>query len=316
MPDDVGVFASTGGDPHGRVWPLTTVRDCFALLVAGPEPLAVDGSPFLGLPDRLVPLDELRDRLMASRCPQSTRDTAWALVIRRSREHGSAWTVGCAGMALPALASVAGRLSRYSAADPFDVHAEVLAGFLAAVTTARLDLPRIMVRLRWAAYRAGLAVVTQAREGPRPDSDLFDARGHVGESGTGHPDLVLVRAVADGVLTPAEVDLIGATRLDRVTVAAWAADRGTSARAAYVLRSRAEARLVAHLTGLDASLVSSRPAKAQPIASPANNATGPPARPHLVSPSASAPGTVSHPAAPRDALSPVTTLLGGPRPWV
>jgi len=238
---------------HGAsVSPLASVRDCFGLLVAGPAPLALDGSLLAGLPARSVALDELRDLLLADSCPPASRDAAWAVVIRRSRRYGGAWTVGAAGMALPALWAVAARLGGHSDLDRADVEAEVLTGFLEALATVRLDLPRIAVRLRWAAYRAGLALATQQWESPRPDSDLIQTLATAASpSGPGQADprQVLAGAVAAGVLTDAEAELIGATRLEDVPVSAWAARRSMPARRAYRLRERAERRLVEHLTG-------------------------------------------------------------------
>ncbi|WP_256790538.1 hypothetical protein, partial [Frankia sp. AvcI1] len=233
--------------------PLATLRDCFGLLVAGPAPLALDGSLVAGLPERLVALDELRDRLLAVSCPQPVRDAAWAVVIRRSRRYGGAWTVGAAGMALPALRAVCARLGGHSDLDTADMQAEVLTGFLEAAATVRLDLPRIAVRLRWAAYRAGLALTVQQRETPYPDPDLFQtvAAAEAAWSGPGQagPEQVLADAVADGVLTDTEADLIGATRLDEMPISAWAARHATAPRRASRLRERAEQRLVDHLTG-------------------------------------------------------------------
>ncbi|WP_239394189.1 hypothetical protein [Frankia sp. CiP3] len=248
MPDEIPSLPPCAARGHAAAWPLTTLRDCFALLVAGPAPLAVDGTLLPGLPDRLVALDELRDRLLARACPQATRDAAWAVVVRRSRRHGGAWTVGAAGMALPALRAVSVRLGGHGGLDPADVQAEVLTGFLSALATARLDLPRIAVRLRWAAYRAGLAAATQTLEAPHPDPDLFHSRA-VTQPHAGGPDDVLAGAVADGVLTPAEAGVIAATRLDDVPISAWAARHATAARTAYRLRDRAERRLVDYLTG-------------------------------------------------------------------
>jgi hypothetical protein len=248
MPDETPSLPPRAASQNAAIWPLTTVRDCFALLVAGPAPLGLDGTPLPGLPDRLVPLDELRDRLLARSCPQATRDAAWAAVIRRSRRHGGAWTVGAAGMALPALRAVSVRLGGHGDLDPTDVQAEVLTGFLSAIVTTRLDLPRIAVRLRWAAYRAGLALLTQALESPHPDPDLFHSRAGT-QTRSGGPDDVLAGAVAAGVLTAAEAGVIAATRLDDVPISAWAARHATAARTAYRLRDRAERRLVDYLTG-------------------------------------------------------------------
>jgi len=62
-----------------------------------------------------------------------------------------------------------------------------------------------------------------------------------------HPDFVLARAVRTAVITAAEADLIGATRLEEVAVAAYAARVGKTAKAVYKARDRAEARLVASI---------------------------------------------------------------------
>ncbi|WP_239312822.1 hypothetical protein [Frankia sp. Cj3] len=248
MPDEMSSLPARAAGQGAPALPLATLRDCFALLVAGPAPLALDGALVAGLPDRLVALDELRDMLLARSCPPATRDAAWAVVVRCSRRRGGAWTVGAAGMALPALRAVASRLGGHGYLDPADVQAEVLTGFLAALATARLDLPRIAVRLRWAAYRAGLALLTQALETPHPDPDLFHTRA-VAQPWAGGPDDILAGAVADGVLTVAEAGVIAATRLADVPVSAWAACHATPRRAAYRLRDRAERRLIDYLAG-------------------------------------------------------------------
>jgi len=224
---------------------LDIVRDVFTWLVTGPEPVSVNGRLFPGLPDRSIPLDEVRDRLLARHCPQATRDAVWAHLVLRARTDGAGWTVAAVGMALPALTSVAATLSDRFAGDPADVHAEVLRGFLTALSTIDLRRPRIMVRLRWAAYRFGYDELAQALSGPTPIAPNFCSTPP--HRPWGHPDLVLARAVADEVLTQIEADLIGATRLDNVPVADWAADHQAGEWAVYKARRRAELRLVAYL---------------------------------------------------------------------
>jgi hypothetical protein len=64
----------------------------------------------------------------------------------------------------------------------------------------------------------------------------------------GHPDLVLARAVADGILSLAEAALIGSTRLEALTIADAARARGQSVGAVTVARHRAEHRLRRYLT--------------------------------------------------------------------
>jgi len=248
MPEETSSLPVRTAGVNTPALPLATLRDCFALLVAGPDPLALDGAQVTGLPDRLVALDELRDLLLARSCPQATSDTAWTRVIRRSRARGGAWTVGAAGMALPALRAVSASLGVQSDLDPADMQAEVLTGFLTAVATVDLKLPRVAVRLRWAAYRAGLDLLTRPVAVPYPDPELFQHRTVTQTQAEG-PYEVLVAAVAGGVLTAAEAGLVAETRLDGVRIAEWAARHATPKRTAYRLREQAERRLVAYLTG-------------------------------------------------------------------
>lgn len=225
--------------------PLDTARECFTLLVTGPQALSLDGRSFSGLPDRRIPLDELRDRMLRRRCPWRTRDAVWAHLVRQSREHGATWTLACAGMALPALAGVARWLTARFPGEVFDVHAEVLGGFLAALATVDVDRPRVLVRLRWASYRAGFAALSEALDAPTPVGRGFQSAPP--RQPWGHPDLVLARAVRQSVLNRTEADLIGATRLDETPITDWADRHGMSHEAAYKARQRAERRLVAFL---------------------------------------------------------------------
>jgi hypothetical protein len=64
----------------------------------------------------------------------------------------------------------------------------------------------------------------------------------------GHPELVLARAVDDGVITSAQAELIALTRWQRRPLTEVAAERGTSYKALQQARRRAERRLAAYLT--------------------------------------------------------------------
>lgn len=227
--------------------PLDTAREAFAWLVTGPHPVAVDGRLFAGLPDRPVPLDELRDRLLRRTCPSRVRDTVWTHLVLRSRMEGATWTVGCVGMALPALIATAAKLSASFAGDTIDIHAAVLEGFVAELRRINLRKPKIALRLRWAAYRAGHACVREALDAPMP-TGMGGYSSAAPPPPFGHPDLVLLRAVADGVLTPDEANLIGATRLERVPITRLTAQRGTGYEALKKARRRAEQRLRDYLT--------------------------------------------------------------------
>jgi hypothetical protein len=231
--------------------PLDAARSAFEWLVTGPHPVSLDGRMFPGLPPRQVPLDEVRKRLLRRGCSQKLRDEVWAHLVLRARTDGATWTVGCVGVALPALIATASTLSAKFADDPSDIHAAVLAGFVAELAVVDLRKPRIMLRLRWAAYRAGHAAVREALDAPVPSGHGF--RSTLPPPPWGHPDFVLARAVAEGAITAAEAELIGSTRLEGVALAEAAVERGLSYEAAKKARQRAELRLVAYLRD-DASM--------------------------------------------------------------
>ncbi|MCP3800728.1 hypothetical protein NLX83_15780 [Allokutzneria sp. A3M-2-11 16] len=232
--------------------------------MSGPEPLSLFGGDVPGLPVRELPLDEVRDLLLARRCPQAVRDAVWAELVHRSRSRGAAWTVGAVGVALPALLAVAARLTVRFAGDPSDIYAEVLGGFLAALGAVDVTVPRIMTRLRWAAFRAGHDALTDALSGPTPIAPL--GFGSVApRTPWGHPDVVLARAVRDGVVTEDEAALIGATRLEAVSVADWARAHEVGEWSVYKARRRAEHRLVTYLREQTASAETDDPVAAEAV---------------------------------------------------
>jgi len=237
-PDTPGRARARGVD----LSPLGVARTAFELLTTGPSPLALDTHDCPGLPNRLVPLDELRSRLLSASCPPQTRDTVWRRLVTHSRVEGAAWTVACVGLALPALTRMAADLSERFAGDPSDVHAEILTGFLTALATLDLDRPGVMTRLRWAAYRGGHAALREALAAPMPYGDSYRCTERPAPAG--HPDLVLARAVAEDVITVVEADLIGATRLEHRRMRDWATEQRLGYEAAKKIRQRGERRLV------------------------------------------------------------------------
>ncbi|HWD05116.1 MAG TPA: hypothetical protein VG674_21990 [Amycolatopsis sp.] len=246
MTNDRTVSAPIRPEHEGHEWlPLDTARDAFGWLVTGPKPMAVHGARFAGLPRRPVPLDELRDRVMSKQCPPRTRDDVWAHLVLRSRAHGGAWTVACVGMALPSLAASARWLAARYRGDRADAHAAVLAGFVHALSTVDLADPAIAVRLHFAARRAGQAALEESLDAPLPAGSGY--RSTAPRPPYGHPDLVLARAVGEQILTPAEAELISATRLGETSVTDWARTRYTAPKTAFKARDRAEDRLVAWL---------------------------------------------------------------------
>jgi hypothetical protein len=240
-----------------------TAHTAFEWLVTGPHPVALDCRPIPGLPARLVPLDELGSLLLNKDTPQPLRDAAWAALVTRSRTDGGTWTVACVGLAQPWLVQVAARLSRSAQGEAHDIQAAVMTGFLEELTTVDLDRPRIVVRLRWSAYRAGCAALRETLCAASPvgnpsDEQMQELLAERAAPASGfrscpppppstHPELALLQAVDAGVISAQEATLIGATRFGELSLAETAHARGQTYEAAKKARQRAESRLAAHL---------------------------------------------------------------------
>ncbi|MHB1927822.1 MAG: hypothetical protein ACYCUG_00025 [Acidimicrobiales bacterium] len=233
--------------PPDQPGPLDLLDAAFAALVAGPEPLSLDGAALgHGLPRRAIGLGELKSMLLHPSTGYSAREAAWAELVARARDAGPAWVVGAAGVALPGLRRVAARLvADYPGVDPVEADAEVLTGFLEALAHLDATTGHLPGRLCWAAYRAGrVACRRETAAAARRAPVVFSAAP---PRPWGHPDLVLAEAVAAGVIGSFHAELISATRLGGVYLPALAAELGTDAHSLRRRRQRAEARVVAWL---------------------------------------------------------------------
>ncbi|WP_433559302.1 hypothetical protein ACQPWY_14155 [Pseudonocardia xinjiangensis] len=105
----------------------------------------------------------------------------------------------------------------------------------------------MLVSLRWAAYRGGLAAVRDALQAPISIGSSHGFESAPPPPPAGHPDLVLARAVTDKAITADEAALIGSTRLEHLRLADAAA-HGHTYHATNAARHRAERRLLTYLT--------------------------------------------------------------------
>lgn len=222
--------------------PLTAAERAFELLTCPPDPpLVFDARGVTGLPQRSVPLDELRRLLISDATSRPVRDHVWRDLVIRARHEGSAWVVAAVGVAMPGLRRAAGRLAAGWHGDTSDFDAELLTGFLDRLRTVDVDEPRICGRL----IDAGARAVKAARE-REEDTDIV----HVGKAWSvpphhpwDHPDWVLARAVAMAVIDPDEYLLICATRLEDIPLRVVADKLGISVPLAAAWRRKAERRL-------------------------------------------------------------------------
>jgi len=243
-----------------RSWPsspLAAAERAFTLLVQPPTDIGFDGCGVDGLPDEVVPLDRLRSLLLSRQTAADVRDAVWRELVIRARRDGPAWVVAAVGMAMPGLRRGAGLVAAGWRGDTHDLDAELLVGFVARLATIDLEPGRVCGRL----IDAGLRAARKSRDA-ESDAQLI----RVGANGPiapihpwDHPDLVLARAVAAGVIDADEANLIAATRLDNTTLARAAARIGIPSRRASSWRVNAERRLLAAILDGELTFVPLRP---------------------------------------------------------
>lgn len=227
---------------HWPASPLAAAERAFEWLTCDPDPpLVFDARGVTGLPQRSLPLGELRRLLISESTSRPVRDRVWRDVVVRAREGGPDWVIAAVGLAMPGLRRAAGRLATGWHGDTSDFDAELLTGFLDRLRTVDVDEPRICGRL----IDAGARAVKAAREWDE-DDDIV----HVGGAWSvpphhpwDHPDWVLARAVALAVIDPDEHLLISATRLEDVPLRVVADKLGIGVPLAAAWRRKAERRL-------------------------------------------------------------------------
>lgn len=229
--------------------PFDTLERTFVLLTSEPNPLALDGTSVPGLPGRLVPLGELKARLLHPSTRFEVRDAIIDELVARSQSDGGRWTVGLAGVLLPGLRRAVWPLVQACPAKADDIEAEALAAFLAAVARCQPGRPRLASRLCWLA-RTGATRLLRAElaEQARPGSEPVSAAP---PRPWGHPDLVLAKAVRAGVICASDAELISATRIGDTDLAEVAGRLGLGYWACHKRRLRAESQLIEWVTGDD-----------------------------------------------------------------
>ena len=227
--------------------PFNALEEAFGLLAEGPHPVTLSGYEVPGLPKRAVPLTELRSRVLHPSCRYVVRDAVVDTLLRRAQAEGGAWVVALTGMLLPGLRRSSISLIRACPASAEDVQAEMVSGLIAAIAAASPGRPRPAARLVWAAHRSAEHLVRE--ELAEQDHSRLTAGSAEPPRPFGHPDLVLARAVADGVLSAEDAELIGATRLGELSLDDAREALGLGKSAIKMRRGRAERALVAWIRG-------------------------------------------------------------------
>ncbi|PZG24521.1 hypothetical protein C1I98_35490, partial [Spongiactinospora gelatinilytica] len=138
--------------PARRHLTLDAVEHLFQLLCQQPHCLTIDGTLAPDLPQRPIPLNELRSMLRHPLLSGATRDAVWRELVSRARTGGPLWQAAITGIALPTLRAIASRIADEITAgrrvpDVAVIDHEVLTRFLDAVRTTDLDQPNLRFRL-------------------------------------------------------------------------------------------------------------------------------------------------------------------------
>lgn len=230
---------------------LRAVERRFAELTSPPMSLSLDGCGVgFGLPERAIPLDELRIMLLKRRTSWQAVDAVWTELVRRAQNDGEPWITVAIGMMMPALKKIAGDVARNFRGDIADFDSEIVEGFLYALNTVDPCTPRVYLRLRSMAQRYGMDARHEADRDRSHSTEFDESRAaKYRASVEGHPDLVLARAVRDNGLTDDETGLIVRARLEGEGTSTLAEECGMSPYQFRRLLARAEARLMDFLSG-------------------------------------------------------------------
>src|SRR5579875_1428244 len=185
--------------------PFDALEETFRLLSIGPRPICLDGRQVAGLPDRDIPLLELRGMLLHPSVAFSVRDAALGVLVARAQAEGGAWSVGIAGVLLPGIRRAVFPLFEACPTKGADLEAEALCAFLRALARCRPDRARLASWLCWRT-RIGAAKVLRAELAERagPGANPVSAAP---PRPWGHPDFVLAKVVAAGAISAEEAAL-------------------------------------------------------------------------------------------------------------
>lgn len=228
---------------------LDLIEKEFVDLTAPPDPLTLDGSELgCGLPPRAEPLDELRVLLLKRQTTWLTKDTVWKELVRRAHEQPTPWVIASAGMMIPGMKHIAGKLGGRYPGEKSDLDSEILNGFLDALDLAEPVQPRVYGTLYWGAFRRGHEACNRENRILRQSSTLDEATCvRYQRPAAGHPDLILAGAVLDEALTEEQAALLSDVRIDGEKQADVADRRGLSRYDCRRLLAQAERRIVEFL---------------------------------------------------------------------
>lgn len=220
-------------------FPFDSLERSFAVLTAEPRPLSLDLNGIGGgLPARVMPLDQLRNRLLHPSVSHAARNLAVRQLADLAKES-PAYVIGLAGVLLPGMRRASAAMIEVCPEHAADLQAEMLTGLLEALAETS-DLDRPASSLVWAAVRRArkLLLAELAHATRRAETELLDA--YADRPLCSHPDLLLDEAVRRGVISWDEAELVGQTRLNGADLAQISAQQGIAYNTLQKRRRRAE----------------------------------------------------------------------------
>jgi hypothetical protein len=229
--------------PSGRTLPFTIIEHEFQGLHRASNALTIDGASIsASLPPRRLAPYELRAVLLERSTAYETQDAALGWLLGKAQLERDAWIVAATGMVLPGLRARTSVLNSVCRSRVSELQTEVVSAVVEAVLRIRPTADKIASKLVWAGFKGGHRfATTYRREATRNQVGVVPASSH------GHPDLVLERAVCEGVIGERDAAIIGETRLGGVRLADLAAAGGLGYECVSKRRHRAEVRLAAWL---------------------------------------------------------------------
>ncbi|EWM10018.1 hypothetical protein [Kutzneria sp. 744] len=228
---------------------LDIVEQRFVELTRPPIALSLDCATLgCGLPERLICLDELRVLLLKVRTAWVTKDAVWKELARRAHTEPDPWVMAAAGMLLPGLKRIAGRLSRQYPGDNQDLDSEILGGFFEALDLVEADHPKVYSQLYMGAFRRGHEACCRERRLAAKRAELDEGRVDTYRARQeGHPDLLLANAVLDKALTAEQAGLLSDVHLGGMNCTCAAAALGVTPRRCRAQLAQAQRKLVGFL---------------------------------------------------------------------
>lgn len=219
---------------------VTVVRRALRSLVEH-SPVTFDAwalSP--DLPEQALSLGEVIDLLGSQATDHAVKDAIWAELVRLAQTETQPWQIVTAGILAPGLAATARRVVIERGGDPAEIESEVMLGFIEALRVVDPSMRRLVPHLKRVAYHRAINAFQ------RPSTYGAESAAFCvvpAAARRGHVDLVLAEAIGYHILTRAEAELIGRTRIEGLTLTTAAGQLGIPTAQSRKVRTDAEFKL-------------------------------------------------------------------------